>query len=429
MTYHNAIKYIKNAPTTTPSNDSARERILLLCDMLGNPQKKIKYIRLAGNNGKSVCAKMMTAILNDAEICCGSLTMPLLFELRENVRINGVPLSIDEIIKYTEAVASAAASINAKSKVGGEESLSLFSPTSHEIMLCVALLAFVDHGCKLAMIECDHHSEDPSRFLPVPLSAIICGAIPSEDLQEIAKIRSYIQRGINEIISVPQNSGAYEIIANTCHEINCRLTISMPQNSNVSAISLRGATFTHKKREYTIRICGRFQVANAILAIESAEMLVRNGYKISKDNIKNGLFNVVLPSKFEVISISPTIIVDSTHAPIAIETVSESMAEFKPMIGSRVRLCLPYGNICERYIDALEKRGFDIAEIIAVAQSEGDATSEAQYGIPLTLCKNAKQAARAALSRLGNDEILLVSGRIDFSKTVRYEILSILGFN
>ena len=87
MTYHNAIKYIKNAPNVTPKNSSARERIERLFKMLGDPQKKIKYIRLAGSNGKSVCAQMMTSILNCAKILSGCLTMPLLSELRENVRI------------------------------------------------------------------------------------------------------------------------------------------------------------------------------------------------------------------------------------------------------------------------------------------------------------------------------------------------------
>ena len=63
MTYHNAVKFIKNAPNITPKDSSASERIAKLCDALGNPQKRIKYIRLAGSNGKTVCARMMISIL------------------------------------------------------------------------------------------------------------------------------------------------------------------------------------------------------------------------------------------------------------------------------------------------------------------------------------------------------------------------------
>jgi dihydrofolate synthase/folylpolyglutamate synthase len=423
MTYHNAIKYIKSAPDSTPAEDSSKTRVTALLSALGDPQKKIKYLRLAGNNGKSVCAQMLTSILNEAKICNGSLTMPLHEDLRENVKVNGAPLSIDETVRYTEQVAAAAASVNENAKINGEAN---FTPTAREIMLCIALLQFVAKDCKLALIECDHNTDDPSRFLPVPLSAVICGAIPSEDTEEIAKIRSYVQRGINEITSVPQDQGAYTIIAQTCHSVNCRLTISMPQNAKISAINLRGTTFTHKGQEYTIRICGRFQVANAILAIESAEMLTRNGYSISKENVKKGLLNVVLPSKFEIISISPTIIIDSTHSPIAIETVSDSMAEFKHITGNKVRLCLPYGELCEQYVSALEARGYEIESIIAYVQANDTLTEASSH--PLIPCKSIKQTVKAALSNLTPDSLLLASGTSDFSDAIRYEALASLGF-
>ena len=423
MTYHNAIKYIKASPDTTPSGESSKKRLTALLSALGDPQKKIKYLRLAGNNGKSVCAQMLTSILNEAKICNGSLTMPLHEDLRENIKVNGAPLSIEETVRYTEQVVAAATSINEMAKKNGGP---YFTPTAREIMICIALLQFVTKGCKLALVECDHNTDDPSRFLPVPLSAVICGAIPSDDTDEISKIRSYVQRGINEITSVPQDQGAYEIIAKTCHSVNCRLTISMPQNAKISAINLRGTTFTHKSQEYTIRICGRFQVANAILAIESAEMLTRNGYSISKENVKKGLLNVVLPSKFEIISISPTIIIDSTHSPIAIETVSDSMAEFKHITGNKVRLCLPYGELCEQYVSALEARGYEIESIIAYVQANDTLTEASSH--PIIPCKSIKQTVKAALSNLTPDSLLLVSGISDFSDAIRYETLASLGF-
>lgn len=426
MTYHNAIKYIKNAPNVTPKNSSARERIERLFKALGNPQRKIKYIRLAGSNGKSVCAQMMTSVLNNAGILSGCLTMPLLSELRENIRIGGKPLSMEDTLLYTQAVVVAVAAINAEDKERNPEKKTVFAPTTHEIMLCIAMLAFVSSSCSLVFIESDHSADDPSRFLPAPLSAIICGAIPSEDKDEIAKIRSYIQRGINEITSVPQDQGAYDIIASTCQSANCRLTISVPTLAKISSLNLRGTVFTYKGVEYTLKICGRFQVTNAILAIESAKMLARNGFKISKQNIINGLLESSLPSKFEVISLSPTIIIDSTHTPIAIEAVSDSMEELKCFTGSSVRLCLTDEALCEQYRAALTKRGYEIESIISLPSPEfdGDVPSDSS----LNVCKTPKLAAKAALKGLTPNLLLLVSGKADFADKIRYEILAIMGF-
>lgn len=424
MTYHNAIKYIKNAPNVTPAESSARERIERLCRALGDPQRKIKYVRLAGSNGKSVCARMMTSILNKANILSGSLTMPLLSELRENIRIGGEPLSIEETVELTERVVSAVALINAEYKAQDPNCKRVFTPTTHEIMLSIALLAFVSHGCRLAFIESEHNAEDPSRFLPLPLSAIICGAIPSEDKNEISKMRTYIQRGINEITSVPQDKDAYAIIASTCQSANCRLTMSMPHIAVVSSLNLGGTKFTYKDNDYSLKICGRFQVTNAILAIESAEMLIRNGFKISKQNIIDGLASTVLPAKFEVLSASPTIIVDSTHAPIAIETVSDSMKELMPITGNKVRLCLTSLDLCEQYVSALVSRGYEIEGVMALSPTDEDTP------IPegIALYKTPKLLAKAALKNLSSDSLLLVSGKVDKSRKIRYEMLGILGF-
>lgn len=424
MTYHNAIKYIKNAPNVTPKNSSARERIESLFKALGDPQKKIKYIRLAGSNGKSVCAHMMTSVLNSANILSGCLTMPLLSELRENIKIGGVPLSIDDTVYFTEKVSRAVAAINENIKANSPDTKAIFAPTSHEIMLCIAMLAFCEKSCRLVLIESDHSTEDPSRFLSTPLSTIICGAIPSDDNEEIAKIRSYIQRGITEIISVPQNPDAFAVIAKTCHNANCRLTISMPTNAKISSLNLRGTIFTYKGNEYKLKICGRFQVTNAILAIESSKMLIRNKFKITNQNIIDGLSSTSLPSKFEIISISPTIIIDSTHTPIAIEMVSDSMAELKSFTGNKVRLCLTDEELCPQYTDALLQRGYEIESIISLPSPDEDIT----HDTAISICKTPKLAAKKVLTDISDDLILLVSGRSDLAEKIRYEMLSIMGF-
>lgn len=427
MTYHNAIKYIQNAPNITPKDSSAKQRIERLFAMLGNPQRKIKYIRLAGSNGKSVCAQMMTSILNSAGILSGCLTMPILSELRENIRVGGIPISMEETVRFTEQIVRAVAKINEEDKESNPANKAVFAPTTHEIMLCIAMLIFIEKDCKLVFIESDHSADDPSRFLPTPLSAIICGAIPSDDKDEIAKIRSYIQRGLTEITSVPQDTSAYQIIANTCQSANCRLTISMPNNAIISSLNLRGTTFKYKGTEYTLKICGRFQVANAILGIESAKMLARHGFKINKQNIIDGLLKTNLQSKFEIISISPTIIIDSTHTPIAIETVSDSMAELKPFTGTRVRLCLTDEALCEQYKDALLSRGYEIESIISLPSPDPDEVSSVATE-NITICKTPKLAAKKSLANLSSDLLLLVSGKANLAEKIRYEMVGILGY-
>ena len=423
MTYHNAIKFIKNSPNIIPKDSSSAERISKLCAALGNPQKKIKYIRLAGNNGKTVCARMLISILNRAGICNGCLSMPIYAEIRDNVRIDGEPISMDETVAYVEQICRAVSAINA----AAEDEAHHFRPTCNEIMLCMALLAFTEHKCALCILESDHKGEDPSRFIHPPFAAVICGKIPSGDKNEISKIRSYICRGIQEIISVPQNQEAYKVISDTCFSANCRLTLPARNKFKIDKLTLRGTDFSYKDNEYSLRICGKFQTTNALVAIESAEMLARFGHKIEREHIQKGLASVTAPCKFEILSISPTIIADSTHSSIAIGAVCDSLADFKEMTGTKIRLCLPEGELIPQYIEALTARKYSIGKISALAL-EYPEDEAIEYSLPVGVHKTVKLTAKDALAELENDEILLISGPSNFTRKLRYELLAILGF-
>lgn len=424
MTYHNAVKFIKNAPNITPKDSSASERIIRLCATLGNPQKRMKYVRLAGSNGKTVCARMIISILNKAEIKNGCLSMPIHSEIRENIRINGEPISMNETVSYVEEISAAVAKINEEN--ASTEEPRVFRPTAHEILLCMAILAFNAHGCTVCIIESDHDGEDPSRFLHSPFAAVICGRIPSGEKQEILKIRSYICRGIREIISAPQNQEAYRVISDTCVSANCRLTQPARNKFKITNMNLRGTSFIYKDSEYSLRICGKFQTANALVAIESAEMLSRCGYKISAEAIKNGLSSVTAPCKFEILSISPVIIADSTHTGIAIGAVCDSLADFKKFTGTKVRLCLPEGELIPQYIEALQTRGYSIEKISSLADPTEEERQECS--LPVTFSKTVKTTAKDALAELPKDNILLISGPSNFTMKLKYELLAILGF-
>lgn len=417
MTYHNAIKFIKSAPPLPPKKESGADRINKLLEAIGNPQKKIKYIRLAGSNGKTLCARMMISILKKAKIKSGCLSMPIYDEIRNNIRIEGEPISMESTVFYAEQVYQAVSTVS--SAENG------FTPTRNEIMLCMALLAFADNKCALCMIESDHNGEDPSRFLPPPIAAVICGKIPKSDKKEVSKIRSYITRGIQELVSVPQDQESFKILSDTCFEANCRLTIPSMNSFEITRLTLRGSEFVFDENAYSIRLCGKFQTANAVLSIETAEMLTRLGYEISRQHIKDGLATVTAPCKFEILSLSPTIIADSTHSPVAIGAVCDSLADFKEMLGSKIRLCLPVGELVPHYIDTLEERGYDI-EKISVLNEEAKAVED--YGRPVNVHKTLKLTIKDALANLDSDITLLISGPSNFTRRLRYELLATLGF-
>ncbi len=405
MTYLNAKKYILSCPDNISCD---KERFNSLLQELGSPQKNIKYLRLAGSNGKTVMAEMLMSVMKKAGYTAGCLYMPTRQEPRNNICIGSATLSMDTFAEYTKKIRDCSRALGV-------------TPSRAEILLLIALMSFKNAHCNICIIESDHFGTDPSKMLPPPFAAVICGAIPNGDRGEIAKIRSYIYRGISELVSVPQNSEAHKIITDTCYSINCRPNIPAQTEISVGRLSFGKTEFSYRGRQYTLGLCGRFQISNAMLLLKTVEMLGRFGYKISYEQVNDALSSLKIPAKFEVLSISPLMIADTTHTPVAIEAVCDSLADFKDITPKSVRLCLPNGEIIEHYIRALTKRGYSIEKIITDGTQDLD-------GYTCFCASTPKHIARACLDGLDKGTLLLMSGTPSFVLPIRYELLGIMGF-
>ncbi len=430
MTYHNATKFLIQSPDEL-HEEIAGTRIRTLWELLGQPQRNLKSLRLAGSSGKTVCAEMLVSCFRGSDFKVGCLTTPLRQEIRENIRIDGTPLSFEEMARYVEQIYRASIEINktlmqTDSPTANAAPTSPYQLTKHEILLSAALLAFRDRHCDLCILESDHTHADPTCFLPAPFAAAICGTIPSEDKKEIGRIRSYIGHGIQEIVSAPQDQDAYRVISDTCAAINCRLTIPTKSALEIHRISLSGSEFSYRESSYRLSLCGKFQITNATVVLEILDMLSRRGFKLSREQISSGLHRTKIPSKFEILSVSPTIISDSTHSEVAVETVCQSMSDFQTIIGRKVRLCLPSGELARRYEEVLHSMSYEIEQVVLFEEASDEEFSEKSWQTAHN--RKIRAVIDHALKNLTAETILLISGPFPFTSEIRYEILKKLGF-
>ena len=399
MTYLNAKKYLMGAPEK--ADESQLAELLLL---IGNPQKRIKFLRLAGSNGKTVCGQMLSTVLAKTPHRVGFLRMPVSDEPRENILINNEPISFSDFTMLVDTVKQTLLESD-------------LTPTRSEIFLAVALLAFKESNCALAIIESNHYGSDPSINLPSPFAAIICGTLPDNDDAEISRIRTFVSREIEEIISAPQNPQAYKAISDICYSANCRLTLPSRNALTVTRSTFMGTDFSYKDEEYRLNVCGIFQVSNALLAIEGLEMLSRKGFSVETSAIKDGLLRLRLEAKFEVLSVSPLIIVDSAHSHSAIPTMCDALTDLGDKAPKQISLCLPSRTLIEEYSDALSARGF---EVIGAYTSDPDCDGACVFKTP-------KSFVKQTLSSLDKFSTLLISGDNSFVLPIRHELLNALG--
>lgn len=441
MTYHNAIKYILSAPDKN-GLASSLDRIKLLCERLGSPHNHLKYIRFAGSNGKTVCQLMLSKILVKNGTHVGSLIMPASQEPRENILIDGEPISMADTVKYVSKIAAVVNELReeiaecppetdgVRNSFGIPEPFVMgkldITPTKNEIIMLVALMAFKESRCALSLIECEHNGADPTRLLGTPICAVICGTIPPAATKETQKIKSYIKNGLPEIVSAPQDSVTYKIISDACAAINCRLSIPARSALRINRISLTGSEFTYRTNKYTLGVCGRFQIQNAVTVLETVQMLRRSGIDISERAAADGLRAVSMTGRFETISVSPTIIADSTHKIEAVGTMSRSLEDFKEQTGSEITLCLPPDlPLISAYLDSLEEMGYSIKKLIVINSDEEFAKNFSYIQFEISFPKSYKSAATEILN---SGSLTLISGMAEDTKLIRREILRILEF-
>ena len=398
MTYHNAVKYFKNAPKESQilPSDTA---LVSLWDTLGAPQRALKFLRLTGSNSKTVCAQMLLSVFRNSEYTVGALFLPFQDDGRKNILINGAPLDINEFTAYTEQTLDTVKQIYASD----------WKPSASELLLTVALLAFRAHHCTFCLVESDSALSDPTKRLPSPFAAAICGTISSENPKETQEIRSYISHGIQEIISAPQNQNAYRLISETCAAINCRLTIPTKNELTIHRLSLSGSEFSYKNTNYRLYLCGKFQITNAIIVLEVLDMLSRRGYILSENQILRGLLETKIPANFEIVSVSPTIIVDNTYSETSIATITETMSDLQSLLGTKLRLCLPSRQFLDQYQEAFANCDYTITDTKIYDPSE-----------------KPKAIAKQAIEALALDEILLICGNYAQTGKIRTELLKLL---
>ena len=449
MTYNNATKYVKNAPDSHVGDHSA-ERLGYLFTRLDDPQKRLKYIRLAGTNGKTICKAMIASVLSESGYTVCELTLSPLDDVRNNIRINRTPLEIADFTALIQSVSelaldlkkqieSAKVELIEKELLEGENAKlpevlitaeNAATLTKSEILLLAALIYSRTHRIDLTIIE-SKGENDPSLCLPAPFAAVICGAIPSNDTRQIMHIKNYIKRGTSEIVSAPDDPRSYKAISDTCAAINCRLSVPIRSALTLKQLSLLGTRFVYANEEYRLSLCGRFQTTNAITAIETFKLLRRHGFNIPTSAEKQGLEKVKVPARFEVLSLLPTIIADSTYKSEAVETVCESLFDFSEITGRDIALCLPPDlPLIKKYFEMLTARGYKISELYTVCDNaENISTIEALPVVnTLTCAKNAKALVKLMYEKNSAERVLLVSGHSEFTSNIRLEIVRKLQF-
>ena len=318
MNYQECLEYIHGVSWTFCK--PGLERIDELCEKLGHPERKLRFIHVAGTNGKGSFSSMLASVLKAEGYKVGLYTSPYIKIFNERMQINGENISGEELIQLTERVRPIAEEMTDK-------------PTEFELITAIAFEYFYKNKCDVVVLEAGMGGRlDSTNIIENSLLSVITGialdhtAFLGDTVAKIAAEKAgIIKRGC------PVLFGGTDLEARTVVEAKAAekgadfYTTDYAKISSLS-MTLDGSSFDfgeHKNIE--ISLLGTYQPRNAASVITAVDILRGRGLEISEDALKKGLKSAKWQARFEVLSKDPLVIFDGAHNPQGIAAAVESI--------------------------------------------------------------------------------------------------------
>ncbi len=416
MSYESTLEYIHNIKWQKSKPGLSRTKELLAA--LGNPEKKLKFVHIAGTNGKGSTAACTAAILQEAGYKTGLYTSPYIIRFNERMQINGEQISDTELEEIVDAIRPFA---DAMDDV----------PTEFEMITAVAMQYFYNNNVDIVVLEVGLGGElDSTNVIETPECAIITaiGLDHTEFLgdttAEIAKTKAGIIKENGRVAVYPAEDDVINAIAEKCKAVNSEMTVLDGSKITVHEVNLCGCRFDFDGfKELFVPLAGVYQPYNASLAITACRLLIDAGWNISDDAIKTGLSKVKWPGRFEVLRYDPVFILDGAHNPHGIEGAVKSI---KAHFGDE-KLTFVIGVMADKDVENMIGMVVPLAKEFYTARPDNPRAMEANElarrlegcGAKAIACESVADAVNKAIASVSKDGAVVALGSLYFSAEIR----------
>ena len=305
-------------------------------------EEKIKFIHIAGTNGKGSCTEMISNILVCAGYKVGKVISPHLIKYNERMVINGKEISDEELSNLIEELEPKIKKYNETHKM---------KVTLFELENMLALLYFYKNNVEIAVIETGLGGlQDSTNVISRPLVSVITSIgydhmhILGRTLPEIAEQKAGIIKENSSTVFFEQTLEVNQVFINECKNKNNQLHL-------VKQLEIKNHTFDENMQYFdygnlkhiAVNLKGAKQIQNASICLETINILNNLGYTITEESIRKGLSTVVHKARMEVLSKDPLIIYDGAHNEPAIENLKETVKMY-------------YSNYKRRYVISILRR-------------------------------------------------------------------------
>ena len=322
MTYEEARAFI--AETATYGYRLGLDSIREMLKRLGNPQDDLKFIHIAGTNGKGSVLAYTSTVLKEAGYKVGRYISPTIYSYRERIQVNEQYISREDLARLTERIYEAGQAMVADG---------LLHPTCFEVETVLAFLYFQEQKCDLVVLETGMGGlTDATNVVKTTLISVLVSismdhmGYLGDTLAEIAAMKAGIIKPRTAVVSARQQAEAAEVIAGTCRKQECSYHEADLDSVRDVSYGYERQTFTYKQyKDLEIHLAGAYQIENAALAVEVLDTLKGLGYEVPEEALRRGLKSTVWNGRFTIVDRDPLFILDGAHNRDAADRLRETL--------------------------------------------------------------------------------------------------------
>lgn len=394
MTYQEALTYIHSVCWKGSVPGLSRTRELLA--RIGNPQDKLKFVHIAGTNGKGSTASMLASVFRAAGYRTGLYTSPYILCFNERMQVNGEMISDDELAEITEFVRPHAEAMQDH-------------PTEFELVTVIAMEYFMRHDCDIVSLEVGMGGElDSTNIIATPEASVICNIgldhteVLGGTLEKIAEAKAGIIKGGDAVIYRGSES-VERVFADACERTGTRL-----HKADFDGIRLHRADFSGQcfdlgaRKALELPLLGEHQLKNAAVVIATVDALTAKGWRISEEQLRTGLRTVSWAGRFELLGKHPVFFVDGGHNPQCMAALAKNLEQY---LADRPLIALTGVMADKDYYDMYRMTEPYFSAFVTVTPNnpralpaEELAQTLSRFGKPVTPCAGVEEGVKTAIA-------------------------------
>ena len=375
MNYNEALEYIHN--TNRFGSKLGLKNMQNLLNSMGNPQNKLKFIHIAGTNGKGSTSMLLHNILKEQGYRVGLFISPYLEQFTERIQINGVHIKKEVLADLTQKVKNAIDQMVANG---------LQHPTEFEIVTAIGFLYFEVEKVDIVVLEVGLGGRLDATNIISNAELSIITAIGQDHtmqlgntLEEIAAEKAGIIKENGRVVVYPQSDKVEEVIRQIAIKRKADLYLAKKEDINILESSLQGQVFSYKGKNLFLprvemKLLGRHQIYNAATTLKALEVLNKRNFTINQEAIIAGFNNTVWAGRFEIVSKEPCIILDGAHNSQGAQAFYKAMQEYFP----KRKIILFLGILVDKNIDEILEFFLPIASEVITLTPNNPRAMEAE---------------------------------------------------